>query len=101
MGRWGVNSILEDTLRHYVSPTQDDWDLYLSLVEFVYNNAWQESIQNTPFVLNHGQHPLTPLNIGINRCHVHVANDLMQSMPSIIQEAKTRAKKHLLIQRDV
>ena len=36
-----VNRILEDMLTHYVSPTQDDWDHYLSLVEFAYNNAWQ------------------------------------------------------------
>ena len=87
-----VKRILEDMLRHYVSPTQDDWDLYLSLVEFAYNNAWQESIQTTPFMLNYGQHPLTPLNIGISRCHVPVAKGLVQSMSSIMQEAK----KHLL-----
>ena len=72
-----VNCYQEDMLRHYVSPTQDDWDTYLSLVEFAYNNIWQESIQTTYFMLNHGRHPLTPLNIGINRCHVHVANDLV------------------------
>ena len=48
-----VNRILEDILRHYVSPTEDDWDLYLSLVEFAYSNAWQESIQTTPLMLNH------------------------------------------------
>ena len=36
-----VNRILEDMLRHYVSPTQDDWDILFSLVEFACNNAWQ------------------------------------------------------------
>jgi hypothetical protein len=87
-----VNMILEDMLRHYVSPTQDDWDLYLSLVEFAYNNAWQKSIQTTPFMLIYGQHPLIPLNIGINTCHAPTAKDLVQSMSSIMQEAK----KHLL-----
>lgn len=87
-----VNRILEDMLRHYVSPTQDDWDMYLSLVEFAYNNAWQESIRTTPFMLNYGQHPLTPLNRGISRCHVPAAKDFAQSMSSILQEAK----KHLL-----
>ena len=35
-----VNKILEDMLRHYVNPTQDDWSLYLSLIEFAYNNVW-------------------------------------------------------------
>ena len=72
-----VNRILEDMLRHYVSPTQDDWDLYLSLVEFAYNNVWQELIQTNHFMLNHDQYPLTPLNIGISRCHVHAAKDLV------------------------
>ena len=43
-------------------------------------------------MLNHGQHPLTPLNIGVNRCHVLAAKDLVQLMSSIMQEAK----KHLL-----
>ena len=43
-------------------------------------------------MLNHGQHPLTPLNIGISRCHDLVAKNLVQSMSSIMQEAK----KHLL-----
>ena len=45
-------------LRHYVSPTQDDKDLYLSLVDFAYNNDWQESIQTTHFMLNHDHHLL-------------------------------------------
>ena len=30
-----VNKILEYILRHYISPTQDNWDLYLSLVELL------------------------------------------------------------------
>ena len=49
-----VNRILEDMLRHYVNPVQDDWDEFLALVEFAYNNSWQESVRNTPFVLNYG-----------------------------------------------
>jgi len=52
-----VNRILEDMLRHYVNPVQDDWDEFLAVVEFAYNSSWQESVRNTPFVLNYGQHP--------------------------------------------
>jgi len=68
--------------------------MYLSLVEFViaYNNAWQESIRFTPFMLSYGQHSLIPWNRGISRCHVLVAKDFVQSMSSILQEAK----KHLV-----
>ena len=33
-----VNQILEDVLRAYVSDKQFDWDIYLPLLEFAYNN---------------------------------------------------------------
>jgi hypothetical protein len=62
-------------------------------MELAYNNAWQESIRTTPFMLNYGQHPLTSLNCGISRCDVPTAKDFVQSMSSILQEAK----KHLLV----
>jgi hypothetical protein len=114
MGR--VNRILEDMLRNFVSPTQNDWNMGLFLVEFALNNTWQESIRTTPFMFNYGQHPLTPLNRGIGtirttpfmfnygqhpltplnrgigRCHDHAAKDFVQPMFSILQEAN----KHLL-----
>jgi len=57
-----VNRVLEDYLRHYVSPTQDDWDEWLPQAEFSVNNAWHESIKNTPFIMNFGQQPRTPLS---------------------------------------
>ena len=50
-------------LRHYVSPTQQDWDTHLPTVEFAINNAYQESVKATPFVLNYGQHPHTPAGV--------------------------------------
>ena len=56
-----VNRILEDFLRHFVSPSQDNWDALLPMAEFAVNNAYQESIKTTPFFLNYGQHPLNPL----------------------------------------
>ncbi|KAJ9520659.1 hypothetical protein QJQ45_007454 [Haematococcus lacustris] len=48
-------------LRHYISPTQADWPDYLSLAEFAVNNSWQESIKSTPFLVNTGQSPITPM----------------------------------------
>lgn len=57
-----MNRMLEDMLRMYVAPSQDNWDDLLASAEFAVNNAWQESVRNTPFFLNHGQHPLTPLS---------------------------------------
>jgi hypothetical protein len=55
-----ANGILEDTLRHFVGPYQNDWDELLPVAEFAMNNAWNKSIQNTPFMLNYGQNPNMP-----------------------------------------
>ncbi|KAJ9525336.1 hypothetical protein QJQ45_003286 [Haematococcus lacustris] len=54
------NRVLEEMLRHYISPTQIDWPDHLALAEFAVNNSWQESIHSTPFFLNTGQSPVTP-----------------------------------------
>ncbi len=35
----------------------------LPVAEFAVNNAWHDTIQNTPFFLNYGQHPLTPVTM--------------------------------------
>jgi hypothetical protein len=56
-----MNRVLEDMLRHYVGPTLSDWDTLLPLAEFAINNSLNTSVQNTPFFLNYGRHPRTPL----------------------------------------
>jgi hypothetical protein len=61
-----MNRYLEDILRNFVNPAQNDWDLHLPLVQFAINNAYQESIHNTPFFLNYGFHPRSPADVGID-----------------------------------
>jgi Reverse transcriptase (RNA-dependent DNA polymerase)/RNase H-like domain found in reverse transcriptase/Integrase zinc binding domain len=56
-----ANRILEDTLRHFVGPQWNDWEELLPMVEFAMNNAYNDAIQTTPFMLNAGQHPNLPL----------------------------------------
>ena len=53
---------MEEVLRHYVNPTQDDWDEYLPCVEFAVNNSVHMGTNQTPFFLNYGVHPSTPLS---------------------------------------
>lgn len=55
-----ANGVLEDVLRHYTGPYQNDWDEHLAVAEFAMNNAYNSSVKNTPFMLNYGQHPNTP-----------------------------------------
>jgi hypothetical protein len=55
-----MNSVLKDTLRHFVGPYQTNWDEHLAMAEFAINNAWNQSIDNALFMLNCGQNPDTP-----------------------------------------
>ena len=58
-----VNRVLEDMLRHFVSPVQDDWDQHLSCAEFAINNADHDSTGSSPFLLNHGYSPRIPFSM--------------------------------------
>jgi len=58
-----ANCTIEDMLRAYVAPHQSDWDEHLIAAEFAYNNSVQGSTGFTPFYLNHGRHPHTPLSL--------------------------------------
>jgi hypothetical protein len=55
-----MNRVVQEMLRNYVSPTHDDWDEYLDLAEFAYNNSYHESIKTTPFRLTYGYDPRSP-----------------------------------------
>jgi hypothetical protein len=58
-----VNRVMQEVLRHYVNPLQTDWDVWLPSAEFAINNSVHSGTQETPFFLNYGVHPLTPLSM--------------------------------------
>jgi hypothetical protein len=68
-----VNQTLEAYLRRFVSVTLDDWDLLVSRAEFAHNNAFHESVQETPFYLNHGRHPRTHRKFSVSPPHCRKA----------------------------
>ncbi|GIL91769.1 hypothetical protein Vretifemale_19353 [Volvox reticuliferus] len=82
-----ANRILEEYLRHYINPTQDNWDTLLVAAEFAINNSYQESIKTTPFMLNYGQHPLTPLSVDIPTPNL-TAHNFNQRLKEAIRKAK-------------
>jgi transposase InsO family protein len=55
------NRVVEEALRHYVSPSHDDWDIYLPFLEFALNNAKHEATGCSAFQLNRITQPLAPL----------------------------------------
>jgi len=52
-----VNSVVEQYLRCFSNYKGSNWKKFLSLAEFSYNNAIQDSTKYTPFFLNYGYHP--------------------------------------------
>ena len=84
-----TNRTLEDMLRHYVNPYQNDWDEFLPVVEFAVNNSWQASVQNTPFFLNYGQHPFTPIMVEASKeIRVPAAQNFVQKHADRLTHAK-------------
>ena len=59
-----VNQVLEDMLRAYVSDRQTDWDAYLPLLEFAYNNRPHKVTGISPFEMIYGIIPLSLGTIG-------------------------------------
>ncbi|KAG8916674.1 hypothetical protein FRC01_002921 [Tulasnella sp. 417] len=61
-----ANQEIEQFLRLYTSHRQDDWDQYLALGEFAYNNRLNASIGTTPFFADLGRHPkYTPKRLNV------------------------------------
>jgi transposase InsO family protein len=57
-----VNQILEDLLRVYCMDRQYQWETYLPLVKFAYNNSYQSSIKMAPFEALYGRKCRTPVS---------------------------------------
>jgi hypothetical protein len=90
-----MNAVLEDMLRHWVNPSLDNWDLLLDCAEFAINNAKSQSTQTTPFRLNYGCDPLTPLSL-----EAQTSVPAVQECVSSMQEALVEARKALLAAQD-
>ena len=61
-------------LKHYVEYKQQDWAYLLPLMQFAYNNSYQQSIRTTPFILNYGYSPNTIVDIALSKDKPAIAN---------------------------
>ena len=87
-------------LRHYTTYHQNDWDNHLAAAKFAYNNAKSTSSGFTPFELDNGKHPLTPIDItSTNITNVDAANKIHEEWNNNLQQAKDtlrRAQEQLI-----
>jgi hypothetical protein len=56
-----MNRSVEQVLRAHAADKRKDWDKSLCMVEFAINNSMHTGIKQSPFFLNYGQHPITPI----------------------------------------
>jgi transposase InsO family protein len=89
--------VLKDVLRAFVGPHQSDWDTWLPLAQFAVNNSFHESIANTPFFVNYGMHPRTPMTVNLPT-EAPEATDFVNHIQSCVQrasEAMERAQERM------
>ena len=86
-----MNKVLEDMLRHFVGPDQDDWDIFLSQCEFAVNNSCHEGMKTTPFMLNCGFHPKVAL-VSHSRGLDIAGNPTAERMNKDMQQALNNAR---------
>ena len=87
------NQTFEENLRTFINAAQDDWDEQLIYYEFAYNNSINPSTGETPFFLNYGQHPTTPVG------HVYdnpspAAQDFIKNLENSLQSAADHIKQN-------
>jgi hypothetical protein len=88
-----MNRVLEEMLRHFVGPDQDDWDKYLSHFEFAVNNHCISGTDVTPFFLNSGTHPRIAL-VQFAKSLDGAGNRTAQKMTRGMQEALVIARAY-------
>ncbi len=91
-----MNRTLEDILRAYVTDKQSDWDEHLSLAEFAYNNSLQASTHFTPFFMNYGEHPHTPVSLitpPSSPIADPMANDFLQRIATTLKSATDNLRR--------
>jgi len=60
-----MNVTLEQVLRAHTAQLSEEWDKTLCMVEFAMNNSMHAGLKHTPFFLNSGQHPITPIMLEV------------------------------------
>jgi hypothetical protein len=93
-------------LRACVLQYDKNWDKYLSLAEFSYNNSYQTSLKMSPFEALYGRHCRTPLSwsqtgerkiFGLDL--VTEAEEKVKTIQNNLKATQSRQKSYADIQR--
>jgi hypothetical protein len=87
-----VNQILEDMLRMHVMHQPKKWEDYLPLVEFAYNNGYQESLKMSPFEVLYGRPCNTPVSWSNPVNIITIGPDMLKEMEQQVIQIKQNLK---------
>ncbi|KAK9065033.1 hypothetical protein SSX86_016416 [Deinandra increscens subsp. villosa] len=92
---------LEDMLRACALEWTGNWDDYICLVEFAYNNSWHASIDMAPFELLYGRKCRAPIywnEVGERAIEgpelVRITNEKVELAKQKLKEARSRQKSY-------
>ena len=88
-----LNHILEDMLRACVLNFKGSWDDHLPLVEFSYNNGYQDSLRMSLFEALYGRICNTPISQSDRVNIVLIGPDMLAEMEHEIQVIKKNLKE--------
>jgi hypothetical protein len=83
-----VNQIIEDMLRMYVMDKPSKWEDYLHLVEFAYNNGYQDSLTMSPFEAFYGRKCYTPVSWDNPTDRVVLGSEFLKDMEDQVVKIK-------------
>jgi hypothetical protein len=75
-----VKQVLENMLRMYVMHHPKKWEDYLPLVEFSYNNGYQDSLKMNPFEALYGRQCNIPINWKNPVDRIMIGPDMLKEM---------------------
>jgi hypothetical protein len=79
-----VNIVLEDMLRMHVMHSTKQWKEYLPLLEFAYNNGYQESLRMSMFEALYGKKCRVLISWNIPMKKVTLGHELLKEMEQAI-----------------
>eukprot|EP00253_Pinus_taeda_P009241 PITA_09241 len=87
-----VNQMVEDMLRACVMQKPTQWEDYLHLVEFAYNNGYHTSIQMSPFEVLYGRECRTPSNWSGPEDKLKLGPEMLQEMEDVVKKVRANLK---------
>jgi hypothetical protein len=88
-----TNQIIEDMLLMYIRTKPSKWEDYLHLVEFAYNNGYQNSAKLSPFKILYGRKCTTPIRWDNPADRLMVGPEILQEMENIVRKVQQNLKE--------